>query len=94
MMTKNKNSKLLKNKWIKKRLTTLSIVFRSSDIYFKKFDINEKRMLNDMGKIIQTLNRLYVEYGLSNDDKKLQIRRKIANLESFINKMDIKDGKD
>ena len=58
---------------------------RQSDIYYKDVDMNTKRMLNDLGKILQELARFISIYRHSDETKKLKIRRKIANIVEQIN---------
>lgn len=54
--------------------------FRANDIYFKDLEIEERTMLNAAGKILGELSRALLIYQYSDDEEKLEIRKKIVKL--------------
>jgi len=69
--------------WIKKEIGNLEKIadkFRANDIYFKDLEIEERTMLNATGKILGELSRALLTYQYSDDEKKLEIRKKIVKL--------------
>lgn len=82
--TKKENEKYGK---IKRKLCDIALKFRCSDMEFSEFSIEDKKMLNDVGKIIGYLCFLLLKYEYTNEEEKLEIRRNIVRIRSCIEKV-------
>jgi len=62
------------------RLGSIAEMFRHADVEFVELSFEDKKMLNDIGKILFSLWHILHVYDFSDENKKLEIRQKIADL--------------
>ncbi len=68
------------------KLSEIGIEFCDPDKYFSEFDLETKRMFNDVGKILLEIERLLAIYEHTNkEDKKADIRWIFAKIQAYIN---------
>ena len=62
------------------RLGSIAEKFRHADVEFVELSLEDKKMLNDIGKILFSIWHILHVYDFSDENKKLEIRQKIADL--------------
>jgi len=67
-------------------LENIAEKFRSSDIYFSNLPFEDKKTLNYVGKVIGEITTLLLTYKYKDEEEKLEVRRKFADVLKLVEK--------
>ena len=77
---------------LERQLQNIGLKFRTSDIEFPQLPIEYKKMLNDVGKIIDFISAMLMIYRYTTEEKQLKIRRIMASMEKYTEEIKKKQG--
>ncbi len=83
---KETKEQIKKYKTLKNTLASISQQFREADIYFSRFEFEDKVTFNTVGKILDVISFLLLLYDLYGEETRIKVREILGAIQAFAEK--------